>query len=45
MKEFPKLGKYPNEATKEELASYTDSLTDWCVEAELLLKLHGELKE
>jgi hypothetical protein len=40
MREFPKLGKYPNEATKEELAAYTDKLTDWCVEAELKLKYY-----
>ena len=38
MKEFPKLGKYPNKATKEELVIYVDKLTDWCVEAELRLK-------
>lgn len=37
--EFPKLGKYPHEATKEELVEYVDILTDWCVEAELKLKV------
>ena len=43
MTEFPKLGKYPNEATQEELIAYTDKLTDWCVEAELILKKHKEI--
>ena len=39
MNEFPKLGKYPNEVTKEELVIYVDKLTDWCVEAELKLRV------
>jgi hypothetical protein len=43
MDEFPKLGKYPNEATREELIEYADKLTDWCVMAELKLKLHKEI--
>ena len=40
MREYPRLGNYPNEASKEEIVAYLEKLINWCVEAELKLKYY-----